>query len=94
MTGIEPNHSASCYQASRWDAILAQPGARWRLLYTSPSKGKGGKQAAGFWFPLTAVQKFEGGVFSNGVFLVRPIWPLGSGSWTHKSSVARHCHLH
>ncbi|KAF5839414.1 hypothetical protein DUNSADRAFT_816 [Dunaliella salina] len=57
-----------------WQSTLAAPGTRWRLIYTAGSKdvqtaSKGDRGKAGQFFPLNAVQKFEDGIFENGVFL-------------------------
>lgn len=60
--------------ADSWDGILKAPGKRWRLVFISSSKDvaaatKGGKVQGGQYFPITACQKYEKGIFENGVFL-------------------------
>lgn len=62
-----------------WLEALTAPGARWRLIYTAPSKAvvaasKGQQGGAGGYFPIPACQKFDAEGFENGVFL----GPVGS----------------
>jgi hypothetical protein len=57
-----------------WLSHIEARGARWRLVFTSDSKqvqaaAKRQPNKGGVFFPIAACQRFEGGVFENGVFL-------------------------